>query len=198
MERFHHLFQPEKACKVCTIKAFPWDQIIEATTVPRVIAVFLTRLSSYRFLYSELMKYNPQTAKDSIFEPAKGGEKLQIKKSVSFHLYIRSVQSLLSPEPARRLSGAGCLNGLHVHNSELVQWAMLDSCLRSTPQCGMTHTSTHSSSLCRLQKKKKKASFLPHGAVLKPQAAEETHAHRRVLTDAPVLQHGPVWGWCPL
>lgn len=39
------------------------------------------------------MKYNPQTAKDSIFEPAKGGEKLQIKKTVSFHLYIRSVHS---------------------------------------------------------------------------------------------------------
>lgn len=37
------------------------------------------------------MKYNPQTANDSIFELAKGGKKLQIKKTVSFHLYIRSV-----------------------------------------------------------------------------------------------------------
>lgn len=46
------------------------------------------------------MKYNPQTAKDSIFEPAKGGEKLQIKKTVSFHLYIRSVEFLLPLEPA--------------------------------------------------------------------------------------------------
>lgn len=62
--------------------------------------VFLTRLSSCRFLYSELMKYNPHTAKDSIFEPARGGEKLQIKKTVSFHLYIRSVESALPPEPA--------------------------------------------------------------------------------------------------
>lgn len=45
------------------------------------------------------MKYNPQTAKDSIFELAKGGKRLQIKKTVSFHLYIRSV-----PVAA----GAGC------------------------------------------------------------------------------------------
>lgn len=34
------------------------------------------------------MKYSPQTAKDSIFEPARGGEKLRIKETVSFHLYI--------------------------------------------------------------------------------------------------------------
>lgn len=46
------------------------------------------------------MKYSPQTAKDSIFEPARGGEKLQVKKTVSFHLYIRSVRAPLSPELA--------------------------------------------------------------------------------------------------
>lgn len=49
-----------------------------------------SQLPSGRFLYSELMKYNHHTAKNSIFELARGGEKLQIKKTVSFHLYIRS------------------------------------------------------------------------------------------------------------
>jgi hypothetical protein len=46
------------------------------------------------------MKYNQRTARDSIFELARGGEKLQIKKTVSFHLYIRSVWSLLLPAQA--------------------------------------------------------------------------------------------------
>lgn len=48
------------------------------------------------------MKYNPQTAKDSIFEPAKGGEKLQIKKTVSFHLYIRCVVPVSTWTPGAR------------------------------------------------------------------------------------------------
>lgn len=43
------------------------------------------------------MKYSPQTAKDSIFEPVRGGEKLQIKKTVSFHLYIRSALPVAAP-----------------------------------------------------------------------------------------------------
>lgn len=50
-----------------------------------------SQLSLGRFLYSELMKYNQHTAKNSIFELARGGEKLQIKKTISFHLYIRFV-----------------------------------------------------------------------------------------------------------
>lgn len=60
-----------------------------ATALPRTPR-FLSQTPRHRFLYNELMKYSPQTAKDSIFEPARGGEKLQIKKTVSFHLYIRS------------------------------------------------------------------------------------------------------------
>lgn len=50
-----------------------------------------SQVSFGRFLYSELMKYNQHTAKNSIFELARGGEKLQIKKTISFHLYIRFV-----------------------------------------------------------------------------------------------------------
>ncbi|XP_055257732.1 double-stranded RNA-specific adenosine deaminase isoform X5 [Moschus berezovskii] len=61
---------------------------LKGETVNDCHAEIISRRGFIRFLYSELMKYNPQTAKDSIFEPAKGGEKLQIKKSVSFHLYI--------------------------------------------------------------------------------------------------------------
>lgn len=47
----------------------------------------------FRFLYSELMKYdpsNPSSAEESIFEQA-GGQKLKIKSSVTFHLYVRLV-----------------------------------------------------------------------------------------------------------
>ncbi|XP_072685678.1 double-stranded RNA-specific adenosine deaminase isoform X1 [Canis lupus baileyi] len=61
---------------------------LKGETVNDCHAEIISRRGFIRFLYSELMKYNPQTAKESIFEPAKGGEKLQIKKSVSFHLYI--------------------------------------------------------------------------------------------------------------
>ncbi|KAM5256000.1 double-stranded RNA-specific adenosine deaminase isoform 2-T2 [Ctenodactylus gundi] len=61
---------------------------LKGETVNDCHAEIISRRGFIRFLYSELMKYNPQTAKDSIFEPARGGEKLQIKKTVSFHLYI--------------------------------------------------------------------------------------------------------------
>ncbi|XP_010642230.1 double-stranded RNA-specific adenosine deaminase isoform X3 [Fukomys damarensis] len=61
---------------------------LKGETVNDCHAEIISRRGFIRFLYSELMKYNSQTAKDSIFEPARGGEKLQIKKSVSFHLYI--------------------------------------------------------------------------------------------------------------
>ncbi|XP_047561122.1 double-stranded RNA-specific adenosine deaminase isoform X2 [Lutra lutra] len=61
---------------------------LKGETVNDCHAEIISRRGFIRFLYSELMKYNPQTAKESIFEPARGGEKLQIKKSVSFHLYI--------------------------------------------------------------------------------------------------------------
>ncbi|XP_032948508.1 double-stranded RNA-specific adenosine deaminase isoform X2 [Rhinolophus ferrumequinum] len=61
---------------------------LKGETVNDCHAEIVSRRGFIRFLYSELMKYNPQTAKDSIFEPAKGGQKLQIKKTVSFHLYI--------------------------------------------------------------------------------------------------------------
>uniref|UniRef100_G1SVD5 Double-stranded RNA-specific adenosine deaminase n=1 Tax=Oryctolagus cuniculus TaxID=9986 RepID=G1SVD5_RABIT len=61
---------------------------LKGETVNDCHAEIISRRGFIRFLYSELMKYNPQTAKESIFEPARGGEKLQIKKTVSFHLYI--------------------------------------------------------------------------------------------------------------
>ncbi|XP_066118089.1 double-stranded RNA-specific adenosine deaminase isoform X5 [Saccopteryx bilineata] len=61
---------------------------LKGETVNDCHAEIISRRGFIRFLYSELMKYNPQTAKDSIFELARGGEKLQIKKTVSFHLYI--------------------------------------------------------------------------------------------------------------
>ncbi|XP_004871397.1 double-stranded RNA-specific adenosine deaminase isoform X2 [Heterocephalus glaber] len=61
---------------------------LKGETVNDCHAEIISRRGFIRFLYSELMKYNSQTARDSIFELARGGEKLQIKKSVSFHLYI--------------------------------------------------------------------------------------------------------------
>lgn len=61
---------------------------LKGETVNDCHAEIISRRGFVRFLYSELMKYNPQTGKDSIFELAKGGKRLQIKKTVSFHLYI--------------------------------------------------------------------------------------------------------------
>ncbi|XP_045154283.1 double-stranded RNA-specific adenosine deaminase [Echinops telfairi] len=61
---------------------------LKGETVNDCHAEIISRRGFIRFLYSELMKYSAQTAKDSIFEIAKGGGKLQIKKTVSFHLYI--------------------------------------------------------------------------------------------------------------
>ncbi|XP_052035952.1 double-stranded RNA-specific adenosine deaminase isoform X3 [Apodemus sylvaticus] len=61
---------------------------LKGETVNDCHAEIISRRGFIRFLYSELMKYNHHTAKNSIFELARGGEKLQIKKTVSFHLYI--------------------------------------------------------------------------------------------------------------
>lgn len=84
-----------RSWKLCTMEAFPsldsnQGQSVEVCSLPGLEPP-LSQLSFGRFLYSELMKYNQHTAKNSIFELARGGEKLQIKKTVSFHLYIRSV-----------------------------------------------------------------------------------------------------------
>lgn len=85
-----------------------------------------SQLPSGRFLYSELMKYNHHTAKNSIFELARGGEKLQIKKTVSFHLYIRSAPlawlSMYPSAPALALALALALS------------ASPALCLRRTPR----------------------------------------------------------------
>ncbi|XP_021051513.1 double-stranded RNA-specific adenosine deaminase isoform X1 [Mus pahari] len=61
---------------------------LKGETVNDCHAEIISRRGFIRFLYGELMKYNQHTAKHSIFELARGGEKLQIKKTVSFHLYI--------------------------------------------------------------------------------------------------------------
>ncbi|XP_074709164.1 double-stranded RNA-specific adenosine deaminase [Strix uralensis] len=63
---------------------------LKGETVNDCHAEIISRRGFVRFLYSELMKYdpsNPSSAEESIFEPA-GGKKLKIKSSVTFHLYI--------------------------------------------------------------------------------------------------------------
>lgn len=83
----------------------------------------------FRFLYSELMKYdpsNPSSAEDSIFEPA-GGKRLKIKSGVTFHLYVRLVWGCAGsgrcrqhyPAPGRSLSvganpGSVCFLAQHL------------------------------------------------------------------------------------
>ncbi|XP_049638169.1 double-stranded RNA-specific adenosine deaminase isoform X2 [Suncus etruscus] len=61
---------------------------LKGETVNDCHAEIISRRGFIRFLYSELMKYNSQTARDSIFELASCGKRLKIKKNVSFHLYI--------------------------------------------------------------------------------------------------------------
>ncbi|NXO81540.1 DSRAD deaminase, partial [Sitta europaea] len=63
---------------------------LKGETVNDCHAEIISRRGFVRFLYSELMKYdpsNPSSAEESIFEQA-GGKKLRIKSSVTFHLYI--------------------------------------------------------------------------------------------------------------
>ncbi|NXM59465.1 DSRAD deaminase, partial [Illadopsis cleaveri] len=63
---------------------------LKGETVNDCHAEIISRRGFVRFLYSELMKYdpsNPSSAEESIFEQA-GEKKLRIKSSVTFHLYI--------------------------------------------------------------------------------------------------------------
>ncbi|KFQ64063.1 Double-stranded RNA-specific adenosine deaminase, partial [Phaethon lepturus] len=63
---------------------------LKGETVNDCHAEIISRRGFVRFLYSELMKYDPSnasSAEESIFEPA-GGKKLKIKSSVTFHLYV--------------------------------------------------------------------------------------------------------------
>ncbi|XP_063276359.1 double-stranded RNA-specific adenosine deaminase isoform X2 [Prinia subflava] len=63
---------------------------LKGETVNDCHAEIISRRGFVRFLYSELMKYdpsNPSSAEESIFEQA-GGKKLRIKSNVTFHLYI--------------------------------------------------------------------------------------------------------------
>ncbi|XP_020847301.1 double-stranded RNA-specific adenosine deaminase isoform X2 [Phascolarctos cinereus] len=60
---------------------------LKGETVNDCHAEIISRRGFVRFLYHELMKYSPMSWKDSIFELAHGN-KLQIKKNVTFHLYI--------------------------------------------------------------------------------------------------------------
>ncbi|NXS98956.1 DSRAD deaminase, partial [Jacana jacana] len=63
---------------------------LKGETVNDCHAEIISRRGFVRFLYSELMKYdpsNPSSAEESIFEPA-GGKRLRIKSGVTFHLYI--------------------------------------------------------------------------------------------------------------
>ncbi|NWV70712.1 DSRAD deaminase, partial [Malurus elegans] len=63
---------------------------LKGETVNDCHAEIISRRGFVRFLYSELMKYdpsNPSSAEESIFEQA-GGEKLKIKSSITFHLYV--------------------------------------------------------------------------------------------------------------
>ncbi|XP_039944032.1 double-stranded RNA-specific adenosine deaminase isoform X1 [Hirundo rustica] len=63
---------------------------LKGETVNDCHAEIISRRGFVRFLYRELMKYdpsNPSSAEESIFEQA-GGKKLRIKSSVTFHLYV--------------------------------------------------------------------------------------------------------------
>ncbi|XP_060109479.1 double-stranded RNA-specific adenosine deaminase [Heteronotia binoei] len=60
---------------------------LKGETVNDCHAEIISRRGFIRFLYSELMKYDPSAPEDSIFEPA-GDSKLKIKDDITFHLYI--------------------------------------------------------------------------------------------------------------
>ncbi|NXG44463.1 DSRAD deaminase, partial [Psilopogon haemacephalus] len=63
---------------------------LKGETVNDCHAEIISRRGFVRFLYSELLKYDPSSpasAEQSIFEPA-AGRKLRVKSGVSFHLYV--------------------------------------------------------------------------------------------------------------
>ncbi|XP_066466233.1 double-stranded RNA-specific adenosine deaminase isoform X2 [Tiliqua scincoides] len=60
---------------------------LKGETVNDCHAEIIARRGFIRFLYNELMKYNPESPGDSIFVPLESG-KLKIKDDVTFHLYI--------------------------------------------------------------------------------------------------------------
>ncbi|NWI17793.1 DSRAD deaminase, partial [Crypturellus soui] len=63
---------------------------LKGETVNDCHAEIISRRGFVRFLYSELMKYNPSSpssVEESIFEPA-GEKRLRIKSNVTFHLYV--------------------------------------------------------------------------------------------------------------
>ncbi|XP_019353273.1 double-stranded RNA-specific adenosine deaminase isoform X2 [Alligator mississippiensis] len=63
---------------------------LKGETVNDCHAEIISRRGFVRFLYSELMKYNPSypsSTEQSIFEPA-GDNRLKIKDNITFHLYV--------------------------------------------------------------------------------------------------------------
>ncbi|XP_044304423.1 double-stranded RNA-specific adenosine deaminase isoform X2 [Varanus komodoensis] len=60
---------------------------LKGETVNDCHAEIISRRGFIRFLYNELMKFDPSAPEDSIFQPLEDG-KLKIKDDITFHLYI--------------------------------------------------------------------------------------------------------------
>lgn len=137
-----------------------------------------SQLSSGRFLYSELMKYNHHTAKNSIFELARGGEKLQIKKTVSFHLYIRS-----APLAWLSMYSSG--------SSPLTLYCSLPClCLSACPDGKGIPATQYAYRLKKMFLALMANGFKTHEA--------GGRCVKRVQTNSIIWQHGAMWRWSPL
>ncbi|XP_071970617.1 double-stranded RNA-specific adenosine deaminase [Engystomops pustulosus] len=60
---------------------------LRGETVNDCHAEIIARRGFIRFLYDQLMKYNPETPEESIFEESEG-DMLRIRPGITFHLYI--------------------------------------------------------------------------------------------------------------
>ncbi|XP_053560440.1 double-stranded RNA-specific adenosine deaminase isoform X2 [Bombina bombina] len=88
---------------------------LKGETVNDCHAEIIARRGFLRFLYSELLKYNPDLPEESIFEESEG-DLMRVRPSVTFHLYISTAPCGDGALFDKSCSDQPCLDGDKKHN----------------------------------------------------------------------------------